>query len=650
MPVAPLVPARLEIAPDGTPHSTAYGDVYHSADGALEQARHVFLRGNGLPRRWSGRERFVILETGFGLGLNFLATWAAWRDDPGHCARLHFVSIEKHPFARDDLDTLHSRWPELGTVSAELRAAWPLLVPGLHRLSFDDGRVTLTLAFGDVAEVLPKLRARADAIFLDGFAPQKNPEMWSPAVFRALARLACPGATLATWTVAASVRDGLAVAGFTAHKGPGFASKRDMLTGTYAPARASAGTLSDEGPCERRVVVIGAGISGSAVADRLATRGWRVDVIERQAPPHSDASPDPLAGVFKPMLSRDDNIASRLSRAGCLAALRHWGALQAAAMPLVWAPGGVLQLARSADQEADQRALVEVHRYPSDFVSVVDRDEAARSTGWPVAQGGLLLKTGGWVNPVTLCRSQLLRHSAIRINWGCEAKAIARTDGVWRVLGADGTLVAEAPVLVLAAAFDSRAFPQASRLPLRRVRGQVTFVPAHALRGLSLVVCREGCVTPAAQGVGSVGATFDPDDDPEPRADGNESNLARLERLLPGAAQGLDPAALDGRVGFRAATPDRLPLAGALPDYEASGDAPGARLANLPRFPGLYGLLGLGARGLVWSAVGAELIASELEGEPLPIEADLAAAMDPGRFLLRAARRGSPHWTATEAS
>jgi tRNA 5-methylaminomethyl-2-thiouridine biosynthesis bifunctional protein len=163
-------------------------------------------------------------------------------------------------------------------------------------------------------------------------------------------------------------------------------------------------------------------------------------------------------------------------------------------------------------------------------------------------------------------------------------------------------------------------------------------------------VCREGCVTPATQGVGSVGATFDPDDDPEPRAEGHESNLARLDRLLPGAAQGLDPAALDGRVGFRAATPDRLPLAGALPDQEYAGDASVARLAALPRLPGLYGLLGLGARGLVWSAVGAELIASELEGEPLPIEADLAAAVDPARFLLRAARRGLARWTATEAS
>ena len=108
----PLVPATLAFQ-ESTPYSPAYGDVYHSADGGLAQAREVFLAGNGLPERWAGRERFVVLETGFGLGLNFLATWRAWKDDPSRCARLHYVAIEKHPFSLQDLRTLHQRFPEL---------------------------------------------------------------------------------------------------------------------------------------------------------------------------------------------------------------------------------------------------------------------------------------------------------------------------------------------------------------------------------------------------------------------------------------------------------------------------------------------------------------------------------------------------------
>src|SRR2546423_15095363 len=118
----PLIPARLEFAADGTPWSEEFGDVYHSAAGGPQQARHVFLGGNGLPGRWAGRERFVILETGFGFGLNFLATWQAWRDDARRPARLHYVSIEKHPFERADLAALHARYPELAPLAQELQA------------------------------------------------------------------------------------------------------------------------------------------------------------------------------------------------------------------------------------------------------------------------------------------------------------------------------------------------------------------------------------------------------------------------------------------------------------------------------------------------------------------------------------------------
>src|SRR5437867_4280000 len=213
----PLIPARLEFAADGTPWSEEFGDVYHSAAGGPAQARHVFLAGNRLPERWAGRERFVILETGFGFGLNFLATWQAWRRDPARCGRLHFVSVEKHPFSLQDLRTLHERYPEIGEEAAELHAQWPVLVPGGHRLVFEGGAVVVTLFFADI-KVLRDLRLAADAIYLDGFAPAKNPEMWSHQTLRAVSRLAAPGATAATWSVAASVRAALEETGFEVRK------------------------------------------------------------------------------------------------------------------------------------------------------------------------------------------------------------------------------------------------------------------------------------------------------------------------------------------------------------------------------------------------------------------------------------------------
>ncbi|TFV90961.1 tRNA U-34 5-methylaminomethyl-2-thiouridine biosynthesis protein, partial [Oxalobacteraceae bacterium OM1] len=232
MPTQRLIPATLAFE-DGVPYAAKYGDVYHSADGGLGQARHVFINGNGLPARWRGRDRdrFTIFETGFGLGLNFLATWQAWRGDPQRPARLHYVAVEKHPFRAADLAQLHAAWPELAALSAELHAQWPVPMPGFHRLLLDGGRVVLTLVFADIADALPQIDAFADAFYLDGFAPSKNPDMWAPEILGRLNRVAAPGATLATYTIAAAVRKALAQAGFDCERVPGFGRKPEMLAG-----------------------------------------------------------------------------------------------------------------------------------------------------------------------------------------------------------------------------------------------------------------------------------------------------------------------------------------------------------------------------------------------------------------------------------
>lgn len=225
-------PAVLKRTDDGTPFSERYGDVYHSSAGAHAQARHVFLAGNGLPERWRGRDHFTVLETGFGLGVNFLATWLAWREDPRRCSNLEFISVEKHPFSIADLTIAQATWPEFADVAAELRAQWPLLVPGEHRLCLAGGAVSLRLIFGDALIELPKLQVACDALYLDGFSPACNPELWSLELCQILARLSAPGATLATWTVAGHVRRALREAGFSVEKRPGFAGKRQMLAGT----------------------------------------------------------------------------------------------------------------------------------------------------------------------------------------------------------------------------------------------------------------------------------------------------------------------------------------------------------------------------------------------------------------------------------
>jgi tRNA 5-methylaminomethyl-2-thiouridine biosynthesis bifunctional protein len=585
-----LSPASLAFR-DGTPYSAAYGDVYHSAAGGPAQARHVFLSGNSLPSRWAGRGRFVIFETGFGFGLNFLATWQAWRRDPQRCARLHYVSIEKHPFTLPDLQLAHARY-EFQTEAAELHARWPVLTPGAHRLELDRGRVVLTLFFADVA-IARDLRLAADAFYLDGFAPARNPDMWSPQLLRALSRLAAPGATAATWSVASAVRHALEATGFAVEKRSGLGEKKEMLTATYArnPPVSSA--------FEKRAAVIGAGVAGAAVCERLCARGWEVELYERHAAPAQEASGN-HAGAFHPIVTPDDSVFARLTRAGFLFSLSYWKNFS----EMRWDPCGVLQLARDAKEEASQRASIAALALPPQYAQYVTRDEASAHAGVPVAAPGLWFPQAGWIRPPSLVNALLD---------ACGPK-------LKRSFSTEMSKLPEAPVVILANSSGAPKLHAVLHLRLRKVRGQVTHVPAGEIDAPRVVVLRGGMVLPPVEGVCVVGASYDIDDeDAAPRAESDAGNLQRLKNIL-----GMEPRTsnLEGRVGFRSVAPDRLPVAGKIDER-------------------IYGAFAYGSRGLIWAALAAELIACELEGEPLPLEGKLADALSPGRFANRARARGS---------
>lgn len=639
----PLVPAALAFTAAGTPWSAAYGDVYHSRDGGPAQARHVFLGGTGLPERWRERDCFVVLETGFGLGLNFLATWRAWRDDPARCTRLHYLSIDKHPFSRADLEAVHRRYPEFAGLAAALHAQWPLLVPGLHRLSFDDERVVLTLAFADAALALAQLRCAASAIYLDGFAPEKNAAMWAPAMMKTLARLSAPDARAATWSAAREVRDGLRAAGFAVETAPGFGAKREMTVARRSAGRAPAPQRVP--PARRRALVIGGGIAGAAVAERLAVRGWQVVLVERGGAVASAASGN-HAGSFHPVVTSDDSLLARLTRAGTLYALRHWRALEVAGQVLCWGRCGVLQLARDAREASAQRSALERLRFPSAYVCEATREQASAHAGIPLGAGGLWFAHSGWVQPRTLVAALLARcAAALDLRLGVEVAALEHDGAEWLARDPAGRVIDAAPVVVLASGIDATGLARVPALRLRRVRGQVSHLPAERFGSDAprVVVLRGGALLPPVDGLCLVGASYDFDDtDPAPRIDGHAGNLERLARIAPGAALGTDPATLAGRVGFRAVTPDRLPVVGALPQAHAGPAASAVpRLGLLARQPGLFGAFGYGSRGLVWASLAAELLASQIEDEPLPLEAALVDAMDPARFLLRALSRGT---------
>lgn len=568
-----------------------------------------------------------MLETGFGLGLNFLATWQAWHDDPQRPQRLHFVSIEKHPFARTDLAELHRHWPALAPLAAELQAAWPLLTPGLHRIELAGGRVVLTLALGDAAWIVPRLRLAADALYLDGFSPAQNPDLWDAYLLKGLTRRCAPGATLATWSVAGRVREALRALRWTLEKTPGFGGKREMLQGR----------LHGEPPtlaASSHALVIGAGLAGAAAAECLARRGWTVDVLERHPEPAMEASGNPV-GLVHPMLSLDDNFASRISRAAFLFLLRQRERLQAAGLEAGFP--GVLQLARDAEQEAEQGRTCAGLQLPEEFVRFADRAGAAALAGHDVAAGGWHYPMAGWIAPRTLCRA-LLAHERIRLSTGMHVARLERQGDHWLAMDAEDQTLGSAPTVILANAHE--ALQLQSELPLARIRGQITLLPGGTLPFLRPVLCGNGYVTPEVGGQHCIGATFDPEgDDPQATLQDHAENLRQLVELLPGIdLSGHAPDTLTGRVGFRTMAPDRIPLVGALPVHPLATRRE-ARLREVVRIPGLYGLLGLGSRGLLWSLLAGELLASQLSGEPLPLEGDLVDALDPARFLMRAKRQ-----------
>ena len=643
-----LSPARVAFDEAGLAHAPDYGDVYHPAAGAFAQARHVFLAGNGLPGRWRGRARFVVLETGFGLGHNFLATWAAWRADPARCERLVFMSVEKHPLSPQDLRRAH-RDSEEPALAAQLVAAWPRATPDLHLLDFEDGRVQLMLAFGDARPTLAGLQAEVDAFFLDGFAPSRNAAMWSPDVFRQVGRLAAPGATAATWSAARAVRDGLAAQGFEVERAPGSGGKRDITVARHAPrhrpAPPAAWRPAHAGP--REALVIGAGLAGASAAWALARQGWASTVLDRRPTPAAETSGNP-GGLMHAIFNAPDSLHARWFRAAAGLTAR----LAAPALADGSVAGrldGLVRLEPRLDAARARERLARVG-LPPEELDWVDAEAVAALAAVATGQGGWHHGPAGWLSPGDWSRGLLARAAqAGQARFVGEA-AVARLvrgagdDGPWQALDAHGRVLAQAPVVVLACAGEAtRLLPAGAAVPAwQPVRGQVSWLAADAggVRAPAVPLAGQGYALRLPDGRLLIGATTQHgDDDPAVRDDDHRHNLARAMAL--GV---LDPAAAHraegGRTGWRMVTPDRLPLAGPPVDLAALEAARGTRQRldaprHLPRLHdarhGLALLAGLGSRGITSAALAAAVTAAWVTGAPCPVAADLRDAVDPAR-------------------
>lgn len=653
--------ARLDWNEAGTPVSSEFGDVYFSNDNGLSETRYVFLQQNRLPERFSHHDSdsFVIGETGFGTGLNFLATMAAFLEQAplsGNGSRLHFISVEKYPLTQADLRKALAAWPELAPLSQPLIDQWPLPVSGCHRLLFADGRIRLDLWFGDIKEMLPQVPHPAtglvDAWYLDGFSPAKNPEMWTQDLFDDLARLARPDATLSTFTCAGFVRRGLIAAGFAMKKVKGHGSKREMLAGVRegkVPQQSIAPWYARPAGREGEVLLIGGGIASAMTALSLVERGRHVTLLCEDGEPASGASGNrqgalyPLLNGEHDALSRFYSLAFGFARNRLLALAKHH--------PVAFSLCGVTQLGYD-DKSAAKLAKMSQGPFPPELMHPLSAAEVEQVVGLPCDADGVSYPLGGWLCPADLTRAAIREAQAsgrLEVVFNAAVTHIAEEDDGWRVESQDGRAW-QAPNLVVAAGHKLPALLPFAELPLYPVRGQVSHVPTTAgLSQLKTVLCYDGYLTPAHNGAHCIGASYGRNQtDLAYRADEQEQNRARLQACVPHQRwpAEVDVSGNQARVGVRCASRDHLPVAGpvvrlaALVDHDVN--APADQQSALPLHAGLYVLGALGSRGLCSAPLCGELVASEICGDPLPLAADLLEALHPARYWVRRLRRGKP--------
>ncbi len=614
-----------------TPRSTRFDDVYFSKVGGLDETGHVFLAGNGLPLAWSGKSGFVIGELGFGTGLNFLAVLDLWRKTRRPGARLHYVAVEGFPLSRSEVASCLAQFPQLD--ARALLDVYPEPQAGFHRL-FPAADVTLMLLCGEVADVLGQLEAHVDAWFLDGFAPDRNPAMWSGQVFSELARLSRAGASLATYSAASDVRRRLEAAGFEITKTPGFGAKREMLTArfrdppgkTYRAPWFAASTPRAPG----HAAIIGGGVAGASMVRALQKRGWRTTIVERNTALATEGSGNPAA-VLAPRLTAASSFDGRFYASAWRFALEELRGTD-----LI--NPGLLQLALGGDEHSRHGAILGT--LPPSMLSQVSASAASDIAGCAVAHSALYFPQGGWFSPSAVCAGFATNTNCML---GVNVESLHH-DGLWRVRDTTGATILTADIVVLANAIGATAF--APWLPLKPRRGAVTLAaPTPATSNLRAALAFGGFVTPAGNGLHTIGATFDHWDSPVMRDDDHDRNIGGLAAALPELANGIIATA--GRAAVRCTSPDHLPLAGPLPDHAAFVEVfadlrhghPWTRYAAATYTPGLYALTGLGSRGFVAAPLAAEVLAAEIAGEPAPLPRDLLSALHPARFLVRDLKR-----------
>lgn len=638
---------------NGQPYNTEFNDVYFSAQSGIEETEHVFIRHNQLIERFSHHRAedrpFVIAETGFGSGLNFLLTVKHWLEQSDSPQCLMFYSAEKTPFTLDDLRHAHEAWPALAEFASELQSQYQIASYGYHLLELFAGRVKLVLMIGEVEQMLAQCEAAVDAWFLDGFAPSLNASMWNEQVFAQIQRLSRPGTTFSTYTAVGDVRRGLMSAGFKVEKVDGCGQKRHMLRGEYALTSAPGSSdlpwfsipLSE---CHKKkhICIIGAGIAGLTTAWAMVKRGYRVSIIEQAEHYGAQASGNPHA-MLMPRLSLQDSADAEFYTSAYFYALRclhYLNERREQGQAPVWQQTGGIQLPSTA------RIKKQMAEYPQTdlLAQVLDATQATIKAGLPIDQPVHYFPLAASLQPVKVLQRLIAEMgNSLSIRYATEVSSFSQQHGQWQLYDAQGELIQQADCLICCTAWQAKRFAPFQSLYLQPARGQLSVLEASPQsRRLRLPLSYEGYLMPSINDEHVAGASFQLDDcATEIRMTEHMENLAAINTACDNLFK--ESAIKGGRASIRAVTPDRMPVVGPafdqakyLQDYADLYKAgPAGRYVNATYLSGLYINSGHGARGFTSAFMCAEYLAAMICDEPLPVANRVRYALHPARFLIR---------------
>lgn len=700
-----ISPANVTFNPTGTPVSEDFDDVYFRDGKGLAETDYVFIKHNYLLEKWSthSESHFVIAETGFGTGLNFLRTWQIFQrflaENPSAtCQHLYFISTEKFPIPLAELQQAIACYPELAQEANAFYEQYPQPLFGCHRLHFPN--VTCDIWIGDINETLPLIytpkNGLVDVWYLDGFAPSKNPEMWQPELFANITRISKQGASLATFTAASFVRRNLQAAGFVIKKVPGFGQKREMITATFCPAAADHAVNSTTNGIQEptdgdsnntvldseinthryrqttpyfnrervasyeKIHIIGGGIAAASLAYECTQLGLNVVVYCKDATLAQGASGNSVGG-FYPQLNADPGVNSQIQAHSFLYAKRCYEKLaKTQHFGHDWC--GVLLVGFNEKVQARQNNLVAKQQWPSHLIFPVNAAQASAKANIEIPYSGLFIPDGGWISPPELVQALMSAANATgRCEVRCQTTAKYFSHGTQKTTNMLDTLqlndepftINANEAVVFATGHDTPELLGTLSPEFRLVRGQVEVLPpTNTSAKLATVICHKGYFTPVVNGAHACGSTYSKNDTAtDYRPEDSQTNLLNHKKALQQAPWMQEFSSSDkARAAIRCSTPDHNPMCGKLPDLEQQRISLNTlyKAKAAAQYPegewhkNCFVLSGLGSRGLTTAPLLAANLAAELAGQPLPMSTPMLDALMPNRFQVRALIRQQP--------